>query len=220
MNFNFFGFGKKETKIEEKPILPQLQRELDTIIGEKNKNMKLQPEELFAHDRVFVTVFDENEKNLEVLRYSSGADSTLGLLFINDVYGREFLAYTLEDEFREEKVSAETRIPEGTYDVKLRTVGGFHNRYLVKFGAYFHKGMLHVQDVPGFEYILIHTGNTDGDTMGCLLVADTSQQNITQDGFIGASVAAYKRVYPSLAQWLVDGNKLSITYIDYDNPRN
>ena len=161
-----------------------------------------------------------NEKNLEVLRYSSGADSTLGILSVNGNFGREFLAYTLEDEFREKKVSAETRISEGTYEVKLRTEGGFHNRYLNKFGADFHKGMLHVQDVPDFEYILIHTGNTDENTMGCLLVADTSQQNITKDGFIGASVDAYKRIYPALAQWLVDGNKLTITYIDYDNPRN
>ena len=56
--------------------------------------------------------------------------------------------------------------------------------------------------------------------MGCLLVADTSQQNITKEGFIGASPAAYKRIYPSLAQWLIDGNKLTITYIDYDNPAN
>ena len=56
--------------------------------------------------------------------------------------------------------------------------------------------------------------------MGCLLVADSSTQNVTKDGFVGASVAAYIRVYPDLAQWLVDGNKLSITYIDYDNPRN
>ena len=167
-----------------------------------------------------IDIMANDEKNLEVLRYSSGADSTLGLLFINDANGREFLSYTLEDEFREEKVSAETRIPEGTYDIKLRTEGGFHNRYSTKFGVPWHKGMLHVQDVPGFEYILIHTGNTDEHTMGCLLVADSSTQNITKDGFVGASVSAYKRIYPSLAEWLVDGNKLSITYIDYDNPRN
>ena len=167
-----------------------------------------------------IDIMRDDERNLEVLRYSSGVDSTLGILSENGPDGREFLAYTLEDEFREEKVSAETRIPEGTYDVKLRTVGGFHSRYLDKFGADFHKGMLHVQDVPGFEYILIHTGNTDEHTMGCLLVADTSQQNITEDGFIGASVAAYKRIYPELAQWLADGNKLTITYIDYDNPLN
>ena len=167
-----------------------------------------------------IDIMANDEKNLEVLRYSSGADSTLGLLFINDANGREFLSYTLEDEFREEKVSAETRIPEGTYDIKLRTEGGFHNRYSTKFGVPWHKGMLHVQDVPGFEYILIHTGNTDEHTMGCLLVADSATQNFTKDGFVGASVSAYKRIYPDLAQWLVDGNKLSITYIDYDNPRN
>ena len=167
-----------------------------------------------------INIMTNDERNLEVMRYSSGADSTLGLLFENGPQGREFLAYTLEDEWREEKVSAETRIPEGTYDIELRTVGGFHNRYTAKFGTPWHKGMLHVQDVPGFEYILIHTGNTDEHTMGCLLVADSSTQNVTKDGFVGASVDAYKRVYPDLAQWLVDGNKLSITYIDYDNPRN
>ena len=166
-----------------------------------------------------IDIMGKDERSLEVLRYSSGADSTLGLLSEVGPEGREFLAYTLEDEWREEKVSAETRIPEGTYDIKLRTTGGFHSRYANKFGDW-HKGMLHVQDVPGFEYILIHTGNTDEHTMGCLLVADTSQQNITKEGFIGASTSAYKRVYPSLAQWLLDGNKLNITYIDYDNPRN
>ena len=166
-----------------------------------------------------IDIISEDERNLEVLRYSSGADSTLGILSENGPAGREFLAYTLEDEFREKKVSAETRIPEGTYEVTLRTEGGFHSRYATKFGD-FHKGMLWVRDVPGFEYILIHTGNTDEHTMGCLLVADSSTQNITKDGFIGASVSAYKRIYPSFAQWLLDGNILTITYIDYDNPLN
>ena len=166
-----------------------------------------------------IDIVGNDERSLEVLRYSSGTDSTLGILSEVGPDWREFLAYTLEDEFREEKVSAETRIPEGAYDVKLRTTGGFHSRYAAKFGDW-HKGMLHVQDVPGFEYILIHTGNTDENTMGCLLVADSSQQNITKDGFIGASVDAYKRIYPELAQWLVDGNKLTINYIDYDNPSN
>ena len=166
-----------------------------------------------------IDIMGEDERNLEVLRYSSGADSTLGILSENGPEGREFLAYTLEDEFREKKVSAETRIPEGTYEVTLRTEGGFHSRYAAKFGDW-HKGMLWVRDVPGFEYILIHTGNTDEHTMGCLLVADSSTQNITKDGFIGASVSAYKRIYPSLADWLLDGNILTITYIDYDNPLN
>ena len=167
-----------------------------------------------------VDIVGEDERSLEVLRYSSGADSTLGILSENGPDGREFLAYTLEDEWRAEKVSAETRIPEGTYDIQLRTVGGFHSRYTNKFGTDFHKGMLHVQDVPGFEYILIHTGNTDEHTEGCLLVADSSTQNITREGVIGASVNAYKRIYPRLAQWLLDGKKMTITYIDFDNAQN
>ena len=150
-----------------------------------------------------------------VLKRSYFEKGTNGALFVNG----QFLCFTIELPWRENQRNISC-IPEGTYDVKLRTTGGFNNRYSQKFGNPWHKGMLHVQDVPGFEYILIHTGNTDENTMGCLLVADTSQQNITKDGFIGASVDAYKRIYPSLAQWLVDGNKLSITYIDYDNPRN
>ena len=85
----------------------------------------------------------------------------------------------------------------GTYDIQLRTVGGFHSRYTNKFETEFHKGMLHVQDVPANTF-LIHTGNTDDDTEGCLLVADSSTQNITREGVIGASVNAYKRIYPRL----------------------
>ena len=81
-----------------------------------------------------------------------------------------------------------------------------------------HKGMLHVQNVPGFEYILIHCGNTDDNTEGCLLVGNTSKENLTRDGFIGESVNAYKRIYPSIANALVSGESVSITYIDYDTP--
>ena len=96
---------------------------------------------------------------LEVLRISSQSDSTNGILF-DTTKGRKFLAYTLEDEYRETKEKGETRIPAGTYKIKLRKEGGFHGRYTTKYGS-MHKGMLHVQDVPGFDYILIHTGNTD-----------------------------------------------------------
>ena len=121
---------------------------------------------------------------LEVLRFSSDSDSTLGVLF-DTTNERKFLCFTLEDEFREIKISGETRIPAGTYNVTLRTEGGFNQRYNDKFGTDFNKGMLWVRDVPGFEYILIHIGNTDDNTEGCLLVGDTQTQNITKNGFIG-----------------------------------
>ena len=152
---------------------------------------------------------------LEVLRFSSGKDSTSGLLFdvSND---RQFLAYTLEDEYRDNKVYSETRIPAGTYKVRLRTEGGFHAKYSKRFQD-IHKGMLHIVDVPGFDYILIHCGNTDEHTAGCLLVGDTQHNNmVEEDGFIGRSTAAYKRIYPKIAKALEQGEEVTITYIDYN----
>ena len=147
---------------------------------------------------------------LEVIRYHTSDDYTLGML-LDVTEGRKFLCYTLEDEYREEKVMHETRIPAGTYKITLRKVGGFHGRYEKKYGD-MHKGMLWVRDVPGFEYILIHTGNTDEHTSGCLLVGNSSDYK----GFIGSSVDAYKRVYPRVAEALEKGEDVNITYTDFD----
>lgn len=147
---------------------------------------------------------------LRVVRYNSTDDFTLGML-LDETKDIKFLAYTLEDEHREKKIAGETRIPAGTYFVTLRTVGGFHSKYQTKFGS-MHKGMLWVRDVPGFEYILIHTGNTDEHTAGCLLVGNTSDVK----GFIGDSTGAYKRIYPAIAKAIESGEQVTITYEDYD----
>ena len=73
--------------------------------------------------------------------------------------------------------------------------------------------MLHVTNVPGFEYILIHCGNTDEHTAGCLLVGDSQENNqITKDGFIGKSTQAYKRIYPRIAEAIDCDEEVTITY--------
>ena len=153
---------------------------------------------------------------LKVLRYSSQEDSTSGALF-NITNGVEFLCYTLEDEFRDVKISGETRIPAGTYKLKFRKVGGFHERYTRRFPE-IHKGMLEVVGVPNFDYILIHCGNDDDDTAGCLLVGDSQENNLVRkSGFVGKSTQAYKRIYPIIAEALEEGKEVTITYIDFDN---
>ena len=153
---------------------------------------------------------------LEVLRFSSQTDSTSGLLFEVTDIKRHFLCYTLEDERRALKVRGETRVPAGTYKVELRKEGGFHNKYTKKYPG-IHRGMLHITDVPNFEYILIHTGNTDEHTAGCLIVGDAQENNLLlPDGFVGKSVNAYKRIYPSIAKAIAKGEEVTITYIDYD----
>ena len=152
---------------------------------------------------------------LKVLRFSSQEDSTSGLLFLEKDNRLEFLCYTLEDEARALKVRGETRVPAGTYQIKLRTEGGFHAKYTKRFAG-MHKGMLHVIDVPNFKWILIHTGNTDEHTAGCLLVGDSQENNaIIKDGFIGKSNNAYKRIYPNIAR-AVQEEGVIIEYIDLD----
>ena len=152
---------------------------------------------------------------LEVIRFNKGVDSTNGILFDITDGKRKFLCYTLEDEDRDKKVQGETCIPEGEYRLGIRNVGGFHEKYSKRF-ADIHVGMLHVLNVPGFSYILIHCGNTDEDTSGCLLVGDSQENNqIKTDGFIGASTQAYRRIYPKIAQALKDGEEVTIKYVDY-----
>ena len=153
---------------------------------------------------------------LEVLRFSSQADCTHGLLFELTDIGKKFICYTLEDEARALKVKGETRIPAGTYNIQLRKEGGFHSRYIKKYGA-LHIGMLHIVNVPNFEYILIHTGNTDEHTAGCLIVGDSQENNIIlKDGFVGKSNNAYKRIYPNIANAIKKGQEVTIKYTDYD----
>ena len=161
--------------------------------------------------------------NLEVIRFSNGTDSTNGMLLELDRHApakhaegyrckRTFLAYTLEDEYRKDKVYGETRIPNGTYKLALRKTGGYHQKYSKRFPD-IHIGMLHVTNGPGFEYILIHCGNTDEHTAGCLLVGDSQENNqITKNGFIGKSTQAYKRIYPRIAEAIECGEEVTITY--------
>lgn len=144
---------------------------------------------------------------LRVDRYSDNGESTLGLLFLDG----EFMCYTIEDEKRTEKVFGETRIPDGEYPVLLRTEGGFHQRYGARYPE-MHKGMLHIQDVPNFEYILIHIGNDDDDTAGCLLVGNTANNNTIGNGFIGGSRDAYERLYPVVSSALEKNECVTIKY--------
>lgn len=147
---------------------------------------------------------------LDVYRYSDNGESTLGLLFIDG----KFSVYTLEDEHRDVKVMGETRIPEGEYKIELRTFGGHHKKFSHKFSS-FHKGMLWIKDVPGFEHILIHYGNTDDSTAGCLLVGNSTNNNNIEDGFIGSSINAYKTMYQKVIKAIDEGEEVTISY--YDN---
>lgn len=147
---------------------------------------------------------------LEVVRTQFGKDATNGMLFIDGV----FECYTLEDEVRDVKVYGETAIPSGEYEIKFRKVGGFHERYSARYKNT-HYGMLELQDVPNFKYILIHSGNTDEHTAGCLLVGNTQQDlDLGKDGMIGQSRLAYERMYRKVSAEMLAGQKVTIKISD------
>ncbi len=154
------------------------------------------------------------DPDFEVLRFSSGAESTLGLLF--QCNPRKFLCFTLEDQAQTQKVYGETRIPAGFYRLGLRTVGKFHERYQKLFPR-IHQGMIEVLKVPNFTAILWHRGNDDDDTAGCLLVGNQSVQNVTERGKIQASTDAYVRVYPLVRDAILRGPTY-VRYVDFDGP--
>lgn len=119
-----------------------------------------------------------------------------------------FQCHTLEDEKRKLKVKGETRVWEGSYPVVFRKEGTHHEKYKVKY-ADVHKGMLHIIDVPDFQYILIHIGNTEKDTDGCLLVGTAPNETMT--GLLG-STKAYLKIYPIIAGALERNEKVVINF--------
>lgn len=98
---------------------------------------------------------------LRLVRRFKGDTYTIGSLSVN---GEKFCD-TLEDRVRdlaggEAKVPGETAIPEGRYKV------------IVNRSPKFGRDLPRLLDVPQFEGVLIHRGNTAEDSAGCILVGE------------------------------------------------
>jgi len=144
--------------------------------------------------------------NLHLLRYSDNGDDTTGLLFIDGV----FACYTIEDEHRNVKIAGETRIPEGEYEIGFREEESpMTEKYRKDYPDIFDYH-LQLLEVPGFQFIYIHVGNTDEDTMGCILLNDSMNNNQIQKGRGGFSRNAFKRIYPKIWKALKTGEQVKI----------
>lgn len=146
---------------------------------------------------------------ITVNRYFSNNFETLSTVYVDG----EKVCFGLEDEFREVKVMSETRIPAGKYKVGVRQFGEHHEKYKKRFPAW-HKGMLEIKDVPNFKNILIHIGNTEKDTAGCLLVGKNVSENNKRFSVLNSAIA-YEKLYKKVISEAEKGN-LTIEYIDSD----
>jgi Family of unknown function (DUF5675) len=149
---------------------------------------------------------------LHLERLFSDPEATLGVLLLES----KAQCFTLEDQHQRIKVPGETRIPAGRYRLKLRSLGEsphFDKRYTEKFGAE-HRGMIEICDVTGFTAVLIHIGNTDADTRGCVLVGMRGDA-MAEPKVIGTSEIAYRRLYQRLSTILNEGQAW-LTVLDRD----
>jgi len=114
---------------------------------------------------------------LTLKRLHKTEHSTIGELYIDG----KFECYTLEDVEREVKIKSETAIPKGTYIVGIT----LSNR--------FKKLLPILLNVPNFEGVRIHSGNTNHDTEGCILVGTTRSND-----FIGNSRLAFEKLFKKM----------------------
>jgi len=115
--------------------------------------------------------------------------STIGELIINNYH----VCYTLEDKDRlltsdmgteailAANIYGKTCIPYGRYEVAIT------------YSNHFKKYLPLLMGVSGFDGIRIHSGNTDADTLGCILLGD-----VVGVDFIGKSRIAFSRVFALL----------------------
>lgn len=129
---------------------------------------------------------------------------TIGNLFINGKYECD----TLEDRDRLNeglpKIHGYTAIPVGTYHINMNTVSPkFSKRVQYSFCG----GRLpRLENVPQFEGVLIHIGNTPEDTDGCILVG----QNKVRGQLIN-STATFRNLYEKLIKAHLSGEDILIT---------
>ena len=125
---------------------------------------------------------------IKIIRDTFSDESTIGKLYIDG----EYFCETLEDKDRfieagGVKIYGKTCIPRGTYQLVIT----MSNR--------FKKELPLLLNVPQFEGIRIHAGNTAADTDGCILLGRTRRNN-----FVENSRDAVNEFIEKLAKMLED----------------
>lgn len=123
---------------------------------------------------------------LKLIRNEFLPDRTLGKLLLSGQHGDTYFAYTLEDTVREPgvKIPGQTAIPAGRYEMVVDRSNRFsalagHDVYLPR-----------LLNVPNFEGIRIHAGNSPLDSAGCILIGSL----IGTDNNLKFSKAALSRL--------------------------
>ena len=117
--------------------------------------------------------------------------STIGELWLED----ERLCFTLEDKVRPlgDKIKGKTAIPADSYKV------------IINWSGRFKRPMPLLLDVSNFEGVRIHSGNTEADTEGCILVGFSRSPD-----FVGNSKKAFDVLFSKMLQAIQNDEEIMI----------
>ena len=130
---------------------------------------------------------------IDLIRSEFTDKSTVGRLQTEG----HFLGWSLEDCCREPepglwkpelKIPGKTAIPYGLYEVTIT------------FSKRFNRALPLLLNVPDFDGVRIHAGNTDADTHGCILVGKTKSRD-----FIGDSTIAFSLLHLEIEREIRNG---------------
>lgn len=109
-------------------------------------------------------------------------------------------------EIKKKKVYAQTAIPTGTYDITMNVISPkFSKRPWYRKNC--NGGRVpRLLNVPGYDGILIHIGNSARASAGCILVGEN-----TQVGKVLNSTATFSKLYKILDNANRRGEKITIT---------
>lgn len=137
---------------------------------------------------------------------------TIGHLYVDGTYVCDTLedadrglkdSMTL-DEIRSKKIKDKTAIPQGNYKVTMNVISPRFSKK--KYYKDFCGGRLpRITSVKGFDGVLIHIGNTDKDSSGCLIVGYNKEK-----GKVLNSKQAFEKLYRMLDSANRNGEKIDI----------
>ena len=151
--------------------------------------------------------------DLRLKRIARKNGYTIGHLYVNGKYFSDTLedadrgldSHMPLDELKRKKLAHITAIPTGRYQISMNVVSPRLSKS--KFYKQFGGGRVpRLLNVPAFEGILIHCGNTAKDTDGCIIIGRN-----TQVGMVLDSKATYTNIFPLLEATAKRGESIWIT---------
>ena len=130
-----------------------------------------------------------------VRRIAKKESYTIGRLYVDEQY----VCDTLEDAVRDVKIKNYTAIPEGVYKVAMGIRSPKYSQPKYTWAKKYNGELPRLLDVPKYDGVLIHVGNSNKDTSGCILVG--------RNTIVGKLTESTKTFYNLMDKWLIPAMK-------------